>query len=142
MTDESEGTKGEALPFTRITRTRDGELTIFQVRGEATPPRLVDALREFLADPTRGVLWDLRDCRLSPLYHDQLRWLVSQLMRSDHSKRRTGRSAFVCRGDDDRNVMRLLIAYAEANEYRIELAVFGSVKQAQRWLGRDPESEG
>ena len=43
----------------------------------------------------------------------------------------------MCRTEDDANVMRLQVAYAEASDYWTEMAVFGSVAQAQHWLAED-----
>jgi hypothetical protein len=112
-------------------------VTVFRVRGEAGPTGFVKSFRDFLSDPTPRVLWDMRECGLSRLAHDQIRWLVSQLVRLDLRTRPSGRSAFVCPSEDDHNVMRLLIAFAEANGYRIELAAFRRVEEAQRWLAHD-----
>ncbi|HUL79827.1 MAG TPA: hypothetical protein VL691_21360 [Vicinamibacteria bacterium] len=134
MTEGFEDARLGGLPITSINWQREGETVVFRVRGEATPAVFMDGLRALLADPTPCVLWDLRGCRLSGLGRDQLRRLVSRLMRSDLSKRRAGRSAFVCGTDEDRNVMRLLVAYAEASDYGIELAVFGDLERAERWL--------
>ena len=134
MTEGFEDAKMGGLPITSINWQREGETVVFRVRGEATPAVFMDGLHAFLADPTPCVLWDLRGCRLSGLGRDQLRWLGSRLMRPDHSKSRVGRSAFVCGTDEDRNVMRLLVAYAEASDHGIEIAVFGDVVRAERWL--------
>ena len=117
-----------------VTRTREGELTLFQVRGDPTPHLLLDALREFLEDPTRLVLWDMRACRFGRFDPDQLRKAFDGLMRSDHSKRPQRRSAFVCRGEGDCAVVRLLVAYAEARHYPADLAVFSNITQARHWL--------
>jgi len=83
----------------------------------------------------------MRGCQMARLDHDQLRRLVGGLMRSDHSKRPRGKSAFVCRTDNDRAVASLLVAYAEASDYRAEMAVFGSVAQARHWLAADSRPE-
>jgi hypothetical protein len=97
--------------------------------------------REFLADPTPRVLWNMQQCSLSPFGREELRSVVSRLMRLDHRKRPGGRSAFVCARDHDQNVMRVLIAYAEANDYAIELAVFRELEEAQEWLAQHPGSD-
>jgi hypothetical protein len=112
-------------------------VTVFRVRGEASPAALIDAFREFLADPTRLALWDMRGCALARLDHDQLRPFVRALKRCDHSKRPRAKTAFVCRSEDDATVVRVLIAYAEAEEYATEMAVFGNVTRAQHWLAED-----
>ena len=83
----------------------------------------------------------MRECSVSRLAHGQLRWLVGQLMRSDSKKRPAGRSAFVCPGDADYNVLRVLIAYAEANGHAIELAVFRDIDEARVWLFDDRSRE-
>jgi hypothetical protein len=124
-----------------FTRWRFRDVTVFGVRGEATLTGFATVFREFLADPTPLVLWDMRECSLSRLAHGRLRWLVSQLMRSDLQKRPSGRSAFVCPADADFNVLRILIAYAEANGYAIELAVFRDIDEARRWLPIDPSRD-
>jgi hypothetical protein len=131
------GDEGEGLPLTRITSTREGDLTVFQVRGDAVPSVLLDAFREFLEDPTRLVLWDMRGCAVARLDHDKLRSLVSQVKKSDHSRRPRGKSAFVCRSDEDRNVARLFVAYAQVIGFEEESAVFGNVTQARHWLAAD-----
>jgi hypothetical protein len=110
---------------------------VFQVRGDAVPSVLLDAFREFLEDPTRLALWDMRACALARLDHDELRSLVSRVKGSDHSKRPHGKSAFVCRNDDDRNVAMLFIAYGDAVGFEEESAVFGNVAQARRWLAAE-----
>jgi hypothetical protein len=117
-----------------FTRWRFPDTTVFGVRGEATPAGFALVFREFLSDPTPHVLWDMREYSLSRLDHAQLRFLVSQLMRSDLQRRPAGRSAFVCTSDADFNAMRILIAYAEANDYRIELAAFRNIDEARQWL--------
>jgi hypothetical protein len=58
-------------------------------------------------------------------------------MGSDLQKRPSGRSAFVCPSDADFNTLRIFIAYAEANNYRIELAVFRDIDEARHWLFND-----
>lgn len=121
-----------------FTRWRFRDITVFGVRDEATPTGFARILQEFLADPTPRVLWDLREYSLARLPHDKLRWLIGQLMRSDLQKRPTGRSAFLCSGDADYNATRILIAYAEANDYAIELAVFRDIDEARLWLFDDP----
>jgi hypothetical protein len=118
-------------------RWRFRDTTVFGVRGEATLAGFAAISREFQADPTPHALWDMRECSVSRLAHGQLRWLVDQLMGSDSKRRPTGRSAFVCPGDADYNVLRVLIAYAEANGHAIELAVFRDVDQARVWLFDD-----
>jgi hypothetical protein len=120
-----------------ITCWRSQDVTVFGVHGDATPTGLVTVLREFLSDPTPLVLWDMRECSLELLTLDQLRWLVCRLTRADHWKRPVGKSAFVC-SDEDHNVARLLVAYAEANDYAIKLAVFTNLDAAQSWLFNDP----
>jgi hypothetical protein len=122
-----------------FTRWRFRDLTVFGVGSEATVAGFVTVFREFLSDPTPHVFWDMRECSLSNLAHDKLRWLVRQLMRSDLDKRPSGRSAF-CPGDADYNILRILIAYVEANGYGIELAVFRDIDEARRWLFNDPPS--
>jgi hypothetical protein len=119
-------------------RWRFRDTTVFGVRGEATLAGFAMASREFEADPTPHALWDMRECSVSRLAHGQLRWLVGELMRSDLRRRPTGRSAFVCPGDADYNVLRVLIAYAEAKGHAIELAVFRDIDDARRWLFDDP----
>jgi hypothetical protein len=137
LATRSERGKGEAVPFTSITRIREGRVTVFRVRGEATPSAFIDAFRDFLADPTRLALWDMRGCQLARLDPDRLRQLVGDMKRFDQSKRPRAKTAFVCRTEDDANVMRLQVAYAEAIDYWTEMAVFGSVAQAQHWLAED-----
>jgi hypothetical protein len=138
LTTRPEAPDSEADPhLASITRRRHQDVTVFRVRGEAAPTGFVTAFRDFLSDPTPRVLWDMREYGLSRLAHDQIRWLVGQLVRLDLGTRPSGRSAFVCPSEDDHNVMRLLIAFAEANGYRIELAAFRRVEEAQRWLAHD-----
>jgi hypothetical protein len=120
-----------------ITRTQERGVTTFTVRGEATAAGFMTAFRGFLCSPTPGVLWDLRGCSLSRFPLDELRSLVSRLMRSGVRKRAEGRSAFVCSGSDDQNIARILIAYAEASEYPVRLALFPGVEGARRWLTPD-----
>ncbi len=124
--------------YAGFTHWRFPDLTVFHAHGEATVGAFVSAFQKFLSDPTSNVLWDLRECALSNLAHDKLRWAVSQAMRSDLGKRSTGRSAFVCRRESDYNVMRILIAYAEAHGYAIELAAFRNIDEARRWLDGEP----
>jgi hypothetical protein len=122
------------LYFDGFARWRFSDTTVFGVRGEATRAGFARVFQEFLSEPTPNVLWDMREYPLSRLAHHQLRSLVSQLMRSDLSRRPAGRSAFVCNSEADHVVMRILIAYAEANDYRIELAAFREIDEARRWL--------
>jgi hypothetical protein len=49
-----------------------------------------------------------------------------------------GRSAFVCNSDAACNAMRILMAYAEANDYRVELAVVRDIDEPQDWLSSGP----
>src|SRR5512139_189559 len=93
MTGKPEDARDDALPFSSVSRLRDGELTVLTVRGEATPAMLIGAYREFLAEPTTRVLWDMRNGWLARLAHDQLRWSIGQLIRSDGGRRPQGRSA-------------------------------------------------
>jgi hypothetical protein len=134
MTNRDEGSSPD---LHGIPRERSREATVFRLHGDATPIGLVTIFREFLADPTPLVLWDMREGSLKPLTIDELRWLVSRLTRANHRKRPTGKSAFVC-SDEDYNVVRLLVAYAEANDYAIELAVFTNLEVAERWLFDEP----
>jgi hypothetical protein len=124
-----------------LTRWRFRDITVFGVNGEATLTGFVSTFREFLLDPTPRVLWDMRECSLSSIAHGKFRWLISQLMRSDLQKRPCGRSAFLCPEDADYDMARMLIAYAEANDYGIELAVFRDIDEARRWLFDDPPND-
>lgn len=118
-------------------RWRFRDTTVFGVRGEATLAGFAKVSREFLSDPTPHALWDMRECSVSRLAHGQLGWLVGELMRSDVLKRPTGKSAFVCPGDADYNVLRVLIACAEAGGHSIEMAVFRDIDRARGWLFDD-----
>jgi hypothetical protein len=111
---------------------------VLRVRGEGTPDVLVAAFREFLAEPTTQVLWDLRECRLGLLTLEQMRDLVSRMMGVDRRHRTSGRSAFLCAREEDVTIMRILVAYAEASGYGIDLAVFDDLAAARRWLGGRP----
>ena len=82
----------------------------------------------------------MRECSLNLVRIDELHWLVCRLTRADHRKRPYGKSAFVC-SDEDHNVVRLLVAYAEASDYGIKLAAFTSIDVAQRWLFNDPSRD-
>jgi hypothetical protein len=131
----TEAAHAEADPhLDSVVRWRFRDTTVFGVRGEATLAGFARVSREFLADPTPQALWDMREYSVSSLARGQLRWLVGQLMRSDPRKRPRGRSAFVCPGDADYNVLRVLIAYAEAHGYGVELAVFRDIDEARGWL--------
>lgn len=123
-----------------ITRWSSRDVTVFGVHSEATPAAMVTGFREFLSDPTPLVLWDMRECSLNLVRIDELHWLVCRLTRADHRKRPSGKSAFVC-SDEDHNVVRLLVAYAEASDYGIKLAAFTSIDVAQRWLFNDPSRD-
>lgn len=138
MTTSSEVSSPETdSHFDGFTRWRFRDVTVFGVNADATLAGFARTFRGFLADPTPRVLWDVRECSLSRLAHGHLRWLVGELTRADLQKRPSGRSAFVCPGDDDYNTLRILVAYAEANDYRIELAVFRDIDEARRWLFDD-----
>jgi hypothetical protein len=135
LSNGSEAPDPETDPeFAGFTHWRFPDLSVFHAHGEATVAAFLSTFRSFLSDPTPNVLWDLRECPLSNLAHDKLHWGVSQAMRSDTRKRPRGRSAFVCRGESDYNVMRILIAYAEAHRYGIDLAAFRDIDEARRWL--------
>lgn len=123
--------------FDGFTRWRFRDVTVFGVNADATLAGFARTFRDFLSDPTPRVLWDVRECSLSRLVHGHLRWLVGELMRADLQKRPRGKSAFVCPRDDDYNTLRILVAYAEANDYRIELAVFRDIDEARCWLFDD-----
>jgi len=138
LTTRPEASNREADPLLDgFTRWRFRDVTVFGVHGDATPIGLMTVFREFLSDPTPLVLWDMRECSLKLLTVDELHWLVCRLTRADHRERPSGKSAFVCSGED-RNVVRLLVAFAEANDYGIDLAVFTHLDAAQRWLFNDP----
>jgi hypothetical protein len=128
-------TKTEVQPqLVGFSSKRVGDVTVLEVRGTAKVGDVVAIFREFLAHPTPLVLWDMRGYTLSHLADDDLRTLVSQLMRMDREKRLYGRSAFVCPRDADYFVMRMLILYMEANDYGLHLAVFRDIDDARCWL--------
>jgi hypothetical protein len=112
---------------------REGDLTVFQVRGEVAASTMIDAFREFLLDPTRLALWDMRGwaARVDP---ERLRPVVDSMKRCDRSRRPQAKTAIVCRNEGDANAIRLFVAYAEAEGYPTEMAVFANVTQARRWL--------
>jgi hypothetical protein len=113
---------------------RVGVVTIFEIRGTATPADLVTIFRGFVDHPTPLVLWDMREYTVSSLGDDELRGLVGQLVRIDRQQRVHGRWAFVCPRDADHFVMRMLIRYADANNYGIHLEVFRGLDDARCWL--------
>ena len=123
-----------STPFVGLFRKRAGNVTFFEVRGEATPGGVLALFRQFLADRTPLALWDMRQFTLSHLADDELRWLVRQLMELQSERRVYGRSAFVCPRDADNDVLRTLIAYAQAEGYGIHLAAFREIDDARCWL--------
>jgi hypothetical protein len=109
-------------------------LTVVRVSGIPTPGRLAIVFRRLYAKATPLVLWDMSDCSLSTLADDALHSAVAQLLQFDRGRRRGGRSAFVCSADADHAVLRMLIAYAEANDCGYHLAVFRDSDDARCWL--------
>ena len=124
------------FPFVGYSRPAGGRLTVFEIHGSATPAGVVSPFRQFMANPTPCLLWDLRGCSLTDLDVSDLHWMVKQLVRLDHLGERPviGRSAFVCSSEPDAIVMRRLIMYAGAKDYGIPLALFRDIGVARRWL--------
>lgn len=136
MARGAEGRRRDGVPLASVERTREGDLTVFQVRGEVGAPAMIAAFREFLADPTRLALWDMRGWG-ARVDLERLRPVVDSIKRSDHSKRPRPKTAIVCRSEGDANAIRLFVAYAQAEQYATEMAVFGNVTHARRWLAAE-----
>jgi hypothetical protein len=111
------------------------DITIFEVRGAATPADVIAIFRGFPDRPTPLVLWDMRAYDLSHLADELPRW-ASDLTLPNCGRRLHGRSAFVFSRDADAYVMHMLIAHAEASGYGIPLAVFRDIDEARRWLAK------
>ncbi len=111
------------------------QVTTLVIDGSATPEDVVPLFVQFMRRPTPRLLWDLRTCSLANFPMSGLQRMVNQLMRLDGIGRPgVGRSAFVCSSECDALVMRRLIWHAEANDYRIRLALFRDINVARRWL--------
>ena len=113
----------------------EAQLTIYTATGPQAANDVSNTVVSCLTDnPTRLVIWDIREASFSNVTGDDLRKVVINA-RPLAESRSGGKTAIVCSRDSDYGLARLFQTYAELYEAPIEIRVFDSMDNAITWLG-------
>lgn len=119
-----------SITFNRIS----ADLMVIQATGPLTEERARAAIEEFYAgDPTRGLIWDLRQADLTAFSTDQILATIKLAMGFSHH-REGGRSALVVGEDLAFGLSRMYQNWAEAQNHPIPHGVFRDLDQARAWV--------
>jgi len=120
----------------QISSSRDmaRALTVVKVQGSVSAQQVRDQIVGFLTgEPTRYVIWDVRDGSLSQLSAEDMRMLVTA--GAPHAHRRTGgRTAIICATDVDFGMGRMFQTIASLQHVPFEIRVFRDTDEAMSWL--------
>jgi hypothetical protein len=115
----------------------EAQLTTYVAAGPLTANDVSKTVVSCLTEnPTRLVIWDVREASFSNVTGDDLRKVVINA-RPLAESRAGGKTAIVCSRGADYGLARLFQTYAELYEAPIDIKVFDSMDDATAWLGLD-----
>ena len=110
------------------------QLTIHVLYGRILIQELSDAVKElYNSGPTLNHLWDLTEADLSQIRGDDLRKLATFVKRYAPA-RVGGRTALVAINDLGFGLSRMYEVFAEISDQQVEIKVFRSRKEAEKWI--------
>jgi hypothetical protein len=124
------------MPIT-TTVDYDRDLTIFTVTGNPHIDEGITTLIEFYqSKPSKNVLWDFSKGSLAHVTFDELRNTVEYAI--PHTKKRTGgKTIFVAPRAFEYGTIKVLKTFGEITRLSVQLAVFRSIKEANKWLDKE-----
>jgi len=122
----------------------EAQLTTFVGRGDFTIPEVLDTYSHFvLRAPTRLVLWDLSEAKLTGDRDDLSLWrLAVTAARLTKGRRTRGKSAIVCSCPEDLGQASALRTYLRIADYEVLVKEFVHVETARAWLKEEPTEYG
>lgn len=111
---------------------RAKQLTIHTARGEITTPDIQACLETFYQDPTRDVLWDLREASMSQVSGKDMERFAEYLI-AQAPLRPRGKTALVAPEDLEYGTIRMGMGYV-GDRGPITYNVFRTMDQAKAWL--------
>ena len=119
---------------------REAELTTLVGRGDFTIPEVLEAYSHLvLREPTRLVLWDLSEAKLTGDRDDLALWRLAVTATRLTKRRRTrGKTAIVCSCPEDFGQAGTLRTYLRIADYPVLVKEFVHVETARSWLKEDP----
>ncbi len=116
-----------------------GTLTIHRLEGQIDYQNLRDFVEAFFAEePSRDLIWDLRDASLDKVHAHELEELAERVLELA-AARPGGRTATVFTADAGYGLGRLYETHHELRDSPIEYRAFRSMNDALAWLGYPPE---
>jgi hypothetical protein len=115
------------------------QLTIFTVSGEVDFDELLENYQLYYDDvqPSKNMLWDFRSAKGgNRLSQEGLRHFASFPKKYEH-KRPVGKTAYVVEGDLGFGMGRMVMAYVELLDSKVDVNVFRSMNEAIQWLEAD-----
>jgi SpoIIAA-like len=118
---------------------KEKQLITFTVTGELDFDELSEAYQSYYDDekPSKNMLWDFRSAKGgSILSKERLEQYALFPKRYAH-KRPVGKTAYVVESDLGFGLGRMIMAYAQFSDIKVEINVFRSMDEAIQWLEKD-----
>lgn len=116
-------------------RDREKQLTVHILSGEISIQDLIDAVKQLYdSAPTPNHLWDLTAADMSKIEGEELQDLANFAKQASPS-RVGGRTALVDTRDLGFGLSRMYRVFAEVSDQRVEIGVFRSREEAEKWIG-------
>jgi len=113
------------------------DLTVFIAHGEIDIQVLKqNVLQYYTHQPTKNVIWDMTQGRLTITKSSELREVVS-IAKQHSQNRKEGRTAIVSPDDTGFGLGRMYGSFAEIEGLPYEYGVFRDMQSAAKWIGID-----
>ncbi len=115
----------------------DNELTIFIAEENPSFEEFMAAIKSFYAgEPTRNVLWNLREGSGWELTGEHLKQL-SQFAPRMTKSRPGAKTAIVASDELSTSLSKLFVLFGQSSELKIRMEIFESETAALKWLEQD-----
>lgn len=110
------------------------QLTIFTIHGEVQCAAVIEALRKFWDEnPTRNVLWDLRNGRVTHLHSNELTEIVNYTSINTREIR-GGKVAAVVPDKSEYTFLSGMRLLTTVSRFTFEIEVFRTQEEAHTWF--------
>ena len=118
----------------------ENDLSVVKAVGRISEADFQEWAQDFYSGQvTADILWDLTAADLSTITNDDIQE-IARRAGAFSSKRKGGRSAFVCGHDLAYGLSRAFEAYTMIDELPFQVQVFRDLDDAREWLGiNNPE---
>ena len=115
----------------------DKDIKIFTASGKLTFDEAMLEIKKFYDQPTKNVMWDLRNVSDVKLSTEEVIEMAGLDQRTESSSRIDGKTAIVASQDLIFGLGRMFQSLSEFNAVPFDVMIFRSINEAQDWLDDD-----